>query len=62
MIRELEKKAKEVTKMNLKNVKMVDEQITKEAIQRTREMLVLYKMMEEASVDYLLFKDFHNTR
>jgi hypothetical protein len=62
MIRELEKKAKEVTKMNLKNVKMVDEQITKEAIQRTREMLVLYKMMKEASVDYLLFKDFHNTR
>jgi pyruvate/2-oxoglutarate/acetoin dehydrogenase E1 component len=62
MIRELEKKAKEVTKMNLKNVKMVDEQITKEAIQRTREMLVLYKIMKEASVDYLLFKDFHNTR
>ena len=59
MIRELQKKTKQIEKMNLKNVEMIDQKITNEALARTRELLVVYTLIKEASVDYLLFKDFH---
>lgn len=59
MIRELQKKTKQIEKMNLKNVEMIDEKITNEALARTRELMVVYAVIKEASVDYLLFKDFH---
>lgn len=59
MIKDLEKKFKEVEKMNLKNVKIIDEKITKEAQQRSLDMIAIDDAMRHSSVDYLLFKDFH---
>ena len=59
MVRDLEKKYKEVEKMNLKNVKMIDAKIVKEARQRSSDMLLLVNVMRTSAIDYLLFRDYH---
>lgn len=52
---DLGKKYKLVDKMNLRNVKMIDDQITKEALARAHEMMVLYDIMKSAAIDHLLY-------
>jgi Type III restriction enzyme, res subunit/Helicase conserved C-terminal domain len=59
MLRELTKKYSKVEKMNLKNVRMIDAQIQQEALEKSREMLVLHGVMKKAAVDYLLFQEYH---
>lgn len=59
MIKDIEKKAKEVEKKNLYNIELIDDKITKEALQRTHEMMVIFDTMKKEAVDYLLFKKFH---
>jgi hypothetical protein len=58
----LGKKRKEIEKMNLQNVQMVDEQIGKEAMERTMAMMRIYDAMKRASIDFLLLRDFHGLR
>ncbi|NBP59353.1 hypothetical protein EBU71_22920, partial [bacterium] len=60
MIQVLQKKHRDIEKMNLKNVEMIDAKISKEAFARAQEMMILYDAMKKAAIDYLLFKDFHN--
>lgn len=59
MIKDLEKRVKEVEKLNIQNVQMIDEQISREALERTKVMLAIQKAMKRASIDYLLFREFH---
>lgn len=60
-VRDVEKELKKVAKMNLENVRMVDEQITKESAERAGELLVLYDAIKRSAVDYFLFEDFHKS-
>jgi hypothetical protein len=60
MIDELQKKYKEVEKNNVRGIEMIDQKIAKEAVERTRELLVLYNVMKKNAVDYRLFRDFHS--
>jgi hypothetical protein len=61
MIKELEKKYKEIDKLNLKNVKEIDQQITEEVLERANEMNIIYNIMKKQAIDRLLFKDYLNS-
>jgi hypothetical protein len=58
MVRELERKYKELDKLNLKNVKQIDEQITNEALARANEMNIIYDIMKRQAIDRLLFREY----
>jgi hypothetical protein len=59
MIKELKKKQTEVAKMNIKNIEMIDQKISTEAYERTRELLTIYAAMKKSAIDYYLFRDYH---
>lgn len=59
MIKELKKKQTEVAKMNIKNIEMIDQKISAEAYERTKELLTMYNIMKKSAIDYYLFKDYH---
>jgi hypothetical protein len=58
MLKDIEKKHRELEKMNLKNVEMIDQKISDEAISRAKEMMIIYDIMKKQAIDYLLFKDY----
>ncbi len=60
-LKELSRKEKDIEKMNLQNVKMIDDKITAETYERAKEMLILQNSMKKSAIDYLLLKDFHET-
>ena len=62
MLKELEKRYTEIEKHNLKNVRMIDEQISQEALEHAREIMTIYNIMKKQAVDYLLFKEYHQDR
>jgi superfamily II DNA or RNA helicase len=61
MLKDIEKKYKEVEKLNLTNLEMIDDKVTKEASERAYGMMAIYQAMRTSAVDYLLFKDFHES-
>jgi hypothetical protein len=60
MIKHLEKKSKEVAKVNVRNIEMIDKKVAREAMERTKSLLLLYDVMKKNAVDYLLLRDLHS--
>ncbi len=58
-VRGLQSKVREVEKMNISNVNMIDDQLTKETFERVKELLAIYDVIRHAAIDYKLLKDFH---
>ncbi len=55
----LNKNIKNIDKMNYNSIKMIDKIIYKEAIQRSKEMFKINKIIQESAVDCLLTKKYH---
>lgn len=58
--READKVAKERANLNPRAIRMVDAQIMEEVKLRTRTVALMHSVMRDASIDCLLFRDFHN--
>ena len=59
-VREADKVAKERANLNPRAIRMVDAQIMEEVKLRTRTVALMHSVMRDASIDCLLFRDFHN--
>lgn len=57
--RALQSKVKEIEKMNLSNVRMIDDQLTQEVYERVKELIIVYDAIKRQAIDYKLLKDFH---
>lgn len=60
-IRGLKTKLREIEKLNIGNVNMIDEQLMRERVDKARALLQLYDIIRKQAVDYLLLKDFHDS-
>jgi hypothetical protein len=60
-IRKLQSKKKEIEKMNLKHLQMIDEQIMNERFEKVKELMAVYDIIRKQAIDYLLLKDFHES-
>ena len=58
-LKELKKKVRELKKINYENVKMIDEEIYKEANERVKSQLIIYNIMRNEAIDCKLFYEFH---
>lgn len=59
--RKLQSKLKEIEKMNLEHLHMIDEQIMNERFEKVKELLSVYDTIRRNAIDYLLLKDFHES-
>ena len=59
--RKLQSKLKEIEKMNLEHLHMIDEQIMNERFEKVKELLTVYDTIRKNAIDYLLLKDFHES-
>jgi len=59
--RKLQSKIKEIEKMNLKHLQMVDVQIMNERFEKVKELMAVYDIIRKQAIDYLLLKDFHES-
>lgn len=60
-MRGLKTKLREIEKLNISNVRMIDEQLMSERVEKAQDLLQLYDIIRKQAIDYMLLKDFHGS-